>query len=198
MKEQRYIGSEDGSEDNMVKDRQTAAAAIGSLIANLASDDGITRVKARHALILYRDKAVKPLIEALADRNQWVRWEAAKALGKIGSSAATHALVKALEDRMFDVRWLAAQGLITIGPEAIIPVLNALIKRADSVWMREGAHHVLHDLARGRLREVLWPIVAALEDVDSPIEVPFAAKAALNVLKHTDINQEGYVHINQS
>jgi HEAT repeat protein len=182
---------------NMVKDHQTTPATIGSLIADLASDDGITRVKARHALILSGDKAVKPLIEALTDRNQWVRWEAAKALGQIGNSAATNALVKALEDRMFDVRWLAAQGLITIGPEAIIPVLNVLIKRADSVWVREGAHHVLHDLARGRLKEALWPVVAALEDVDSPIEVPFAAKAALNVLKHTDTNQEGYVHTHQ-
>jgi HEAT repeat protein len=85
MKEQRY----GGSEDNMVKDHQMAPATIGSFIADLASDDGITRVKARHALILSRDKAIKPLIEALADRNQWVRWEAAKALGQIGSSAAT-------------------------------------------------------------------------------------------------------------
>jgi HEAT repeat protein len=186
MKEQRY----GGTGDNMVKDRKTAPAPISSLIADLASDNGMTRVKARHALVSVGDKAIKSLIRALTDPNQWVRWEAAKALGQIGSSAATHALVKALEDRMFDVRWLAAQGLITIGPEAITPVLNALIKQADSVWMREGAHHVLHDMARGRLKEVLWPVVAALEDVDSPIEVPFAAKAALNVLKHSDTNQE--------
>jgi HEAT repeat protein len=178
-------------EDNMVEGRQTAAATISSLIADLTSDDGVIRVKARYALISSGDKAVKPLIKALADRNQWVRWEAAKALGQIGSSAATHALVKALEDRMFDVRWLAAQGLITIGPEAIIPVLNALIERADSIWLREGAHHVLHDLAEGRLKEVLWPVVAALEDVDAPVEVPFVAKTTLNVLKHTDVKQGG-------
>jgi len=149
----------------MAKGRQAAAETISSLIADLASDDGVIRVKARYTLISSGAKAVKPLIKALADRNQWVRWKAAKALGQIGSSAATLALVKALEDRMFDVRWLAAQGLIPIGPEAIIPVLNALIERADSIWMREGAHHVLHDLAEGRLKEVLWPVVAVLEDV---------------------------------
>jgi HEAT repeat protein len=171
----------------MVKDRQTTPAPIGSLIAGLASDDGMTRVKARHALVSVGDKAIKPLIKALADRNQWVRWEAAKALGQIGSSVATHALIKALEDRMFDVRWLAAQGLIAIGPDAITPILKALIERPDSIWMREGAHHVLHDLARGELKEVLWPVVATLEDVDSPVEVPFAAEAALNALKHMGI-----------
>ena len=77
----------------MVKDRQTTPAPIGSLITGLASDDGVTRVKARHALVSVGDKAIKPLIKALADRNQWVRWEAAKALGQIGSSVATHALM---------------------------------------------------------------------------------------------------------
>jgi HEAT repeat protein len=175
----------------MAKGRQKAAATISSFIADLASEDGVIRVKARYALISSGDKAVKPLIKALSDQNQWVRWEAAKALGQIGSSVATYALVKALEDRMFDVRWLAAQGLITIGPDAIIPVLNALIERAGSIWMREGAHHVLHDLAEGRVKEVLWPVVAALEGVDVPLVVPFAAKTALNVLKHTDVEQGG-------
>jgi HEAT repeat protein len=174
-------------EDDMVESRQAAPVAIISLIAGLASDDGVTRVKARHALVLSGDEAVKPLTRALADPNQWVRWEAAKALGQIGNSAATHALVKALEDRMFDVRWLAAQGLINIGPEAIVPLLKALVERADSVWMREGAHHVLHDLARGEFRKVLQPVLTALEDVDAPVEVPFVAKAALRMLKDTGV-----------
>ena len=170
-----------------MSDETTASTTIISLIADLTSDDGVTRVKARNALVSYGDEAVKPLTRALADPNQWVRWEAAKALGQIGNSAATHALVKALEDRMFDVRWLAAQGLINIGSEAIMPVLKALIERADSVWMREGAHHVLHDLAQGELREVLQPVLAALEDVDASVEVPFVAKTALSTLKGTGV-----------
>jgi HEAT repeat protein len=176
-------GRYSGSEDDMVDDLQTVSVTIVSLIADLTSDDGVVRVKARRELVSSGDEAVKPLIKALADRNQWVRWEAAKALGQIGSPAATHALVEALEDRMFDVRWLAAQGLVNIGHEAVIPVLSALIERADSTWTREGAHHVLHDLAQGELKEVLRPVLAALEDVDSSVEVPLVAQAALNVLK---------------
>ena len=168
----------------MPDNRQTESVTIVSLIADLASDDGVIRVKARRTLVSAGDKAVEPLIEALASPNQWVRWEAAKALGQIGNSAATNALVKALEDKMFDVRWLAAQALINIGREAVIPVLKALIERADSTWTREGAHHVLHDLARGELHEVLQPVLAALEDVDSSVEVPFAAKTALSTLEH--------------
>ncbi|MBN2463041.1 MAG: HEAT repeat domain-containing protein [Dehalococcoidia bacterium] len=175
MNARRY----NGCEDNMVEGGETASVTIVSLIADLTNDDGVVRVKARSSLVLSGDKAVEPLIEALAAPNQWVRWEAAKALGQIGNPAATNALVKALEDKMFDVRWLAAQALINIGTEAIMPVLKALIERADSTWMREGAHHVLHDLAQGELKEVLRPVLAALEDVDSSVEVPLVAKTAL-------------------
>jgi len=179
MNARRY----NGREDNVVEDEETESVTIVSLIADLTNDDGVIRVKARSALVSSGDEAVEPLIEALAAPNQWVRWEAAKALGQIGNSAATNALVKALEDRMFDVRWLAAQALINIGPEAIMPVLKALIERADSTWMKEGAHHVLHDLAQGELKEVLVPVLAALEDVDSSVGVPFAAKTALKSYK---------------
>ena len=179
MKEQRH----GASKDNMAKDRQAAPAPISSLIADLASDDSVIRVKARRALVSSGDKAVEPLIKALTNPNQWVRWEAAKALGQIANKKATNALINALEDKMFDVRWLAAEGLITIGPEVIKPLLQALIERADSVWMREGAHHVLHDVAKGDLEEIVVPVLTVLEDLDAPVEVPFAAKSALNKLK---------------
>ena len=167
----------------MNEPRREESVTVVTLIADLSSDDGVVRVKARSELVLSGDAAVEPLIEALVAQSQWVRWEAAKALGQIGSPAATNALVKALEDKMFDVRWLAAQALINIGPEAIMPLLKALIERADSTWMREGAHHVLNDLAQGKLEGVLRPVLAALEDVDSPVELPFAAKTALNSYK---------------
>jgi HEAT repeat protein len=168
----------------MFENRQTESVTIVSLVADLTSGDGVVRVKARRALVSWGDKAVEHLIEALASPNQWVRWEAAKALGQIGNPAATNALVKAMEDKMFDVRWLAAQALINIGSEAVVPVLKALIERADSTWMVEGAHHVLHDLAQGELKEVLQPVLAAIEDVDSSVEVPLAAKTALSTLEH--------------
>ncbi len=112
-----------------------------------------------------------------------MRWEAAKALYEIGSPAATNALVKALEDDMFDVRWLSAQGLITIGNKTVAPLLKALIDRPESVWLREGAHHVFHDLASEKLKAVLKPVMAALEGVEAAVELPFTAKAALEALK---------------
>ena len=80
---------------------------------------------------------------------------------------------------MFDVRWLAAEGLIHIGVDAIVPLLHALIERPESVWLREGAHHVLHDLASSDLRAVLMPVLKALEDVDATVVVPLAAETCL-------------------
>jgi len=98
-------------------------------------------------------------------------------LGQIPGAAATAALVSALEDKNFDVRWLAAEGLIPRGREAVVPLMQALMAESDSVWFREGAHRVLFDLSHGNLGQLVRPVLEALEDVDSSVEVPFKAKA---------------------
>ncbi|MEW6141695.1 MAG: HEAT repeat domain-containing protein [Chloroflexota bacterium] len=149
-----------------------------NLIEQLNCDDPIGCRVARGILVKMGGPAIKPLIDALSSKKFWVRWEAAKALGQIGDSEASDALVKALEDREFDIRWLSAEALINIGSEVLIPLLEALINKPDSVWLREGAHHVLHDMDRGSLDNVLVPLMKSLEDanVDS-IMPPLAAKA---------------------
>jgi len=157
-------------------------ATVNSLVADLASNDGLLRVKARRSLVAIGGQAAGPLVEALTASNQWVRWEAAKALGQIGDPAAAQALVGALEDKMFDVRWLAAEGLIIIGRDSLSPLLQALLENSDSVWLREGAHHVLHDLAQQGFADILQPVLVALEDIDASVEVPLAAKTALRNL----------------
>lgn len=169
-------------QESMVPPFNACASTIGSLISDLGSKDGLVRVRARKSLVAIGGPAVGPLVEALANKKEWVRWEAVKALGQIGDPAATQELVRSLGDKMFDVRWLAAEGLIAIGDRALIPLLWALIEHSDLLWLREGAHHVLHDLSRGDLKEVLQPVLAALEDIQSSLEVPPAAEAALEAL----------------
>lgn len=160
-------------------------ATISSLITDLASKDGIVRVRARRSLVSMGGQAVDFLVEALASKKQWVRWEAAKALGQIGNPVATEALMRALGDEMFDVRWLAAEGLIAMGRDAVAPLLQALTRHSDSLYLREGAHHVLHDMDKGNLEKVLMPVLAALEDVEPSVEVPRAAETALDRLTRT-------------
>lgn len=162
--------------------RHADAATISALIADLGSKDGLVRVRARVCLVAIGGKVVGSLVEALASKKRWVRWEAAKALGQTGDPAAAQALVRALEDEVFDVRWLAAEGLIAVGDKGLVPLLQALVERSDSMWLREGAHHVLHDISRGELKEIVRPVLAALEDIQPSLEVPFAAKTALNEL----------------
>ena len=172
----------DAHQENVIQGSRAAPATIGALIADLGRKDGLVRERARQSLVAIGGPAVASLIEALADPNKQMRWEAAKALGQIGDPAAAHVLMSALEDEVFDVRWLAAEGLSAIGRKALVPLLQALIERSDSLWLREGVHHVLHDLSRGELKEVLRPVLAALEDVEPSLEVPFAAKSAVDAL----------------
>jgi HEAT repeat protein len=159
------------------------AKSINLFVKELRSKDGLVRVKARRKLVVIGGPAVGPLAKALSSRNRWMRWEAAKALGQIGDSEAAQALVRALEDKIFDVRWLAAEGLITIGKKALVPLLEALLERSDSPWMREGAHHVLHDMDKSDISEMILPILNALEGMEADLEAPIAAETALSKLR---------------
>jgi HEAT repeat protein len=166
-------------------------ATMSALVADLGSGDGLVRVRARKCLVAIESRAVGSLIEALTNPKEVVRWEAAKALGQIRDPAAAQALVGALEDEMFDVRWLAAEGLGAIGCKALVPLLEALSRHPDSVWVRGGAHHVLCKLAAKCLEDVWRPVLAALENVEPLVEVPFAATAALDRLKTAEGQHEG-------
>ena len=179
--------------DNAVSGSKAAKATIKSLIADLASKDGVVRVKARQQLVAYKKRSVAPLIRTLSNENDWVRWEAAKALSQIGNPESIQALLEALTDKKFEVRWLAAEGLIRIGRKAIVPLLEALVKHSDSYWLREGIHHVLHDINRGKIRKVLRSVLVALEGPEPSLEVPLAAQGSPRYL-----NKKSLVHINHS
>lgn len=169
---------------NTVRGSSPDIAAIPSLIADLAGKDGMVREKARRSLVGIGGPAVAPLVEALNDPNEQLRWEAAKALGQIADPAAAPALVEALTDKVFDVRWLAADGLIAVGRAALVPLLEALMEHSNLPRMRLSAHHVLHDLAHKdpELKELLRPVLVALDDIEPSLEVPWAARSVLEAL----------------
>lgn len=162
--------------------REGAVGSIKLLINDLTCKDVFKCRRARKALVEMGDSAVPHLVDALDHRKGWVRWEAAKALGQIPGAAATAALVAALGDRSFDVRWLAAEALIYRRRDALAPLMQALIEKPDSGWFREGAHHVLFDLSQGSLGDLVRPVLEALENIDSSVEVPFKAKAVLDTM----------------
>lgn len=175
-------------------------ATVRSLINKLSDEKLKVRQEARRSLVAIGEPAVPLLIKTLSSRKTRVRWEAAKALEEIRSPLAVPALVKTLEDKEFDVRWLAAEALIRIGPECLGPLLRALIKHSKSVWLRESAHHILNHMAGGdymvehhlvdhpaprspNVREIIRPVVAALRDTEPLMQVPVAARKALEALE---------------
>ena len=127
-------------------EKSTSERDIAFLINELGDPNGSKRQHAREALIAIGTPAVHDLIVALSNPNDQVRWEAAKSLYDIRDIAAAPALVELLEDENIGVRWAASEALIDLGQAAVPPILEALWKRFDSVWLREGAHHVLHVL----------------------------------------------------
>jgi HEAT repeat protein len=159
------------------------ADSIGSLISDLASDSGQARTASRHSLVSIGPPAVPFLIEAAADPSKQVRWEAAMALSQIADPKAAPALVRALEDKEFSVRWLAAQGLLAMGQNGLEPLLRELVSQSHSVWLRMGAHYVVHQLSARDLKEALRPLLAALDGLEPALEVPVAARTALEALR---------------
>lgn len=163
---------------------------ISTLIADLNSHDGLVRQKARNELIRIGKPAIEALIQAFNSRDDFAHWEAVKALSRIGSHTAARALVKALEDDQFSLRWLAAEGLIAIGRDGLGPLLEALEYKANSVWLREGAHHILYDLVDGKsqlessLKAQIEPVLTALDDMEPAIAVPRRAQKALRGLEN--------------
>ncbi|MEJ2738319.1 MAG: HEAT repeat domain-containing protein [Dehalococcoidia bacterium] len=157
---------------------------IESLINDFTCDDVIKCQTARRNLVDMGSDAVNVLVKELSNKKHWVRWEAAKALGQIGDKNAVKALVDALEDNEFDVRWLAAEALVSIGKDSLEPLLAALVDHGgESLILRQGAHHILHDMDRGDLDEIVQPVMAAVEDTAPSIEVPLVAKRALDTLR---------------
>ena len=153
------------------------------LILFLGHNNGWVRHHARECLVLIGKPAVPDLIEAIENDDEDIRWEAAKALGQIKDPTAAPALAKALNDKNFGVRWLAAEGLIMMRANAIPPLLQELIQHPEAIWLRQGAYHVLHDLAKKRgFSRLVAPVLAALEGVEPALMVPTAAKNLLDTI----------------
>jgi HEAT repeat protein len=166
----------------------TRLADLEFLVAALSSDNDLTRQRARSNLVRIGEPAIGALIEALEMGDEMASWEAAKALSQIGSPKSVQALVQALENEQFSIRWLAAEGLIKVGQAGLEALLQALVNRPSSTWLREGIHHVLHDLIdRGVLdrpmSEQVAPVLAALDSIEPTIAALVAAKKALQTLK---------------
>lgn len=166
------------------QDESPRAAKTEELIARLADKDGLSRRQAREELEKLGVAAGPYLAEVLSSQNENVRWEAAKALINIKDPNAAPALVKALMDERFEVQWLAAEALINLGSAAVVPILEELTVSYGSLYLRQGAHHVLHDLERKRLLEPrVQRVIDELRSLEPLEPFPLIAKRALDAIR---------------
>ena len=157
-------------------------AAVATLMTRLHSQDALQRQEAHHALVALGEPALPALVDALTNTDDRTRFEAAKALIEIHDPHAVPALIGALDDERSQIRWVAAEGLTRLGSASRGPLLRALIEHSDSVWLREGAHHILRCWSRLGWGDDVAPVLAALEDIEPAVEVPMAAYTVLKRL----------------
>jgi len=183
---------------NMLSDRNSSVvtSAVGALgeiadpraIQPLIKAVGDRGVGGRHggfrraaidALPKMGQPAVRPLIEALADKRQHVRTAAAMMLGEIGDPQAVEALIKALEDEDWIVRDFAVRALGKIGdPRAVEALIQALDDKKGPVSASAAsalrkiddpqAAKAVRKRALARNAKAALPIVIGLLAVSSP------------------------------
>jgi len=164
------------------KHEEEATSSAADLAQELGSPDPVRRERACRALIILGSRSVPPLVEVLAGSVDHARREAARALSKIHDPSSAAALVLALEDELPGVRWLAGEGLIAMGRGGLVPLFQALIRRSDSVRLRQGAHHILRTLGAGDEGRQIGLVMEALEGPEPISALPVAAFNALKEL----------------
>ncbi|ELS30196.1 MULTISPECIES: HEAT repeat domain-containing protein [Pseudanabaena] len=100
-------------------------------------------------------RAVEPLISALKDNFQLVRYRAAIGLGEIGDSRAIDPLVESLEDIDEQVRNMASHSLVSL--KAIEPII--LAARHCNVHVREQAAWMLGEIEDSRVMGLLSQLI---------------------------------------
>jgi HEAT repeat protein len=119
---------------------------LSKLIEALGDEDGLVRQRARLQLEHFGQESIPALRGALKSPNVHIRWEAVRALGEIRDPKTAAALVDMLRDEDTGVRWGAMESLSRMGRNCLYPLLESFIKNFDSLWLREGLHHILRVL----------------------------------------------------
>jgi len=164
------------------------AQSVERSIAELGSQDLMTRQRARAGLVAIGREAVTPLIEELKSPASHVCWEAAKALGEIKDPSAAKPLVETLQHVDGDVRWVAAEALIALETSGLKATLSALLTKADSVPLQRGARHVISHFAHCKSGEFLKPLLARFRAFEPAVAIPPAAFNALNSMERPPLS----------
>jgi HEAT repeat protein len=169
---------------------QTVTEALPAVIRELSDPAVPGRLKALDVLETMGPDAapaIPDLVRVTRDPELFVRWSAARTLGKIGpvdTPATLPALTRLLQDVDLDVAVAAARALGYYGPEAkaAVPALIQSLKKASDGRMRLAVIASLKEIGTDS-RPAIPALVAALTDPD--LDVRRAAAEALGLFGPT-------------
>jgi len=136
---------------------------LEQLVKALCTEQGLKRQETREALIKKGAKSIPQVKNLLDSQKHICRWEAIKVIAGIGSPETIPILLDSLFDESGDIRWIASEGLIRAGKFSILPLLELILDKHDSVFVLNGAHHVFSELNKKDLLPSSFPIDKLLD-----------------------------------
>ena len=136
--------------------------ALSNIINDLFSKNYLLRRKAREDLLELGEPGINHLTELAKNEDESKRWEAIKLIQQIGNDETINVLLTALEDDEFSIRWLASEGVINMGKHGIIPLLETIIQKPSSTYLKRSAHHILKELRRTGIFKDNYGLVEAI------------------------------------
>lgn len=136
-------------------EKMKASKDVKGLLKVLKESDDIgVAFSVEEALEDIGHRTVEPFLEALKDKDAYVRSGAAWIIGNIKDASTMEPLIEALKDEDKDVRWLAVVALGDIGDErAISPI--TMIPTVNDEFLKEIVSEALEKIKNRCMREML-------------------------------------------
>jgi HEAT repeat protein len=159
----------------VLKDERCAQPLLKLLITGR----GELHREAGRALWSLGELAKSSWLEALKHHDSHIRWHAARGLGEIGDQRHAMILAEGLYDTSYAVRWATADVLAHLGSQAVPAILTILSRYEINESFRQAAYHALHGISSSKAQESLKPLMDAMRDFASNIEIPMIAQRLL-------------------
>lgn len=147
--QRELTGSVEGRRSALFEIRNLRSPIASEIaVAALSDSDELVRATAASSVVfLPPSRAVQVLVPLLSDKAEFVRKEAAYALGKVGDPSATGPLVRSMQtDKAFEVKTAAAVALGKAGDtsavESLVRVLRSKVREDDEFLRRSAARSI--------------------------------------------------------
>lgn len=158
-------------------------STVKKLLEILCNDEGQKRKEARRELVALGEETLAYTDNYLNNTKHICRWEVLRVIKEIADLKSIPVFLAALDDDKSDIRWIAAEGLIRMGKYSTKPLLNLVEEKYDSVFVLNGAHHIIFELYERKLLPEKFPAKKLLSLLKKS-----SKSASLKILIHNTLN----------